>query len=79
METLCLSQVKINTQYMVCGIKSTIPRMLKVRLEELGFVRGARIKLLHKTKLSGSAMVLIHGTMLGLDKNILAGIEVQYK
>lgn len=71
-----LSSVKLNKPFSISDFSPSLSLNVKRRLFDLGFVKGAKIKVLRKSLLGRAFLVEIRGYCLTIKKDIASCIMV---
>lgn len=69
-ELLTLNGCRNGTTYVICDILSLISDKNRIRLLELGFIKGKKVKVITKSLLKKTLLIEISGYTLSLRKDI---------
>ena len=69
-EVLTLNGCRTGTTYVICDILSLISDKNRIRLLELGFIKGKKVKVITKSLLKKTLLIEISGYTLSLRKDI---------
>ncbi len=72
---LCLVNADLNVEYSVVSV-SGVDKMA-LRIKELGFVSGTKVKVVNKSVLKHCAVVLVRDCFVALRENAIAKIMVR--
>ena len=74
---MTLDNVKLNIKCVVKSVK-IINEKFKIRLMELGLINGCEIKVIKKSAMKKTLLVIFNSTCFTLKVNLATMIEVEY-
>lgn len=72
-----LKNAQLNKVAIVERIEKNITPEVKHRLEELGFVKNMRVRIIHRSRLAKCGITIVQGSKICLDDQILSSIWVR--
>ena len=72
-----LLNLKVGRKAKIVNIDNMLPAKIIKRLNELGFVRGNKIKMLYKNSFAKACIVSIYSTPITIDFNVVKHVMVE--